>query len=119
MTDINAILKKVKQELSAGLPFMEGKEQGSIPTEVEVTVKEFGMLKDKEQNDREYVCFLIEEDNEHFFFGGSVITETFQTIQGIVSEIELKQLLEAGLKVKFHKKLSTEKNREYMAMELV
>ena len=119
MANIQDILMRVKQELSAGLPFMEGREQGAIVTGIEFTVKEFGMLKDKEQNDREYACFLLEEDNEHFFFGGSVITETFQTLQRILSDEELKQLLDAGLRVKFEKKVSTEKNREYMTMDVL
>lgn len=119
MTNIANILKKVKAELSAGLPFMEGREQGSIVTGHEFTIVEFGFLKDKEENDREYACFLLKEDEKHFYFGGSVITDNLKKIQGVLSSEELAELMTQGLKVKFTKVLSQDKKREYMSMELV
>lgn len=118
MSSIADILKKVKAELSAGLPFMEGREKGSLVNDVEFTITEFGFLTDNE-NDRPYVCFLLREDTEHFFFGGGVVTEKLHSIKELLSEDELKTLLAEGLKVKFTSKKSKDKNRDYTDMELV
>lgn len=118
MSNIAELLKKVKAELSAGLPFMEGRENGSLVCDVEFTITEFGFLTDNE-NDRPYVSFLVREDDEHFFFGGSVVTKKLQTIKELLSEDELKALLTEGLKVKFITKKSKDKKRDYTDMELV
>lgn len=118
MSNVSEILKRVKSELSAGLPFMEGREKGSLVCGVEFTITEFGFLTDNE-NDRPYVCFLLREDNEHFYFGGGVVTEKLQTIKNILSEEELKALLTEGLRVKFETKKSKDKNRDYTDMELI
>lgn len=115
MSNLNEILKKVKTELSNGLPFMEGRENGSLVCGHEFTLKEFGFLTDNE-NDRPYVCFLLEEDEEHFYFGGGVVTEKLQQVKEILTEEELKTLLSSGLKVMFEKKKSKDKNREYVDM---
>lgn len=118
MSNVSEILKKVKAELSAGLPFMEGRENGTIVCGYEFTITEFGFLTDNE-NERPYVSFLVKEDDEHFFFGGSVITEKLQTIKNLLTEEELTELLNEGLKVTFVKKKSKDKNREYTDMELI
>lgn len=118
MSNVQDILKKVKAELSAGLPFMEGREKGSLICGHEFTITEFGFLKDNE-TERDYVAFLLKEDSEHFFFGGGVVTEKLQTIKNILSEDELKALLEEGIKVTFETKKSKDKNRDYTDMELI
>lgn len=118
MLNVNEILKKVKSELSNGLPFMEGREKGTIVCGYEFTIKEFGFLMDNENN-RPYVCFLVEEDTEHFYFGGGVVTEKLQQIKEILSDEELKTLLSTGLKVAFENKKSKDKNRDYIDMAIL
>lgn len=118
MSNITEILKKVKAELSAGLPFMEGKEKGSIVAGYEFTIKEFDFLVDTD-NQEPYVCFLVAEDEEHFFFGGSVVTEKLRRIKELLTEEELNDLKSTGLKVNFIQKKSKDKNREYMDLELI
>lgn len=118
MSNITEILKKVKAELSAGLPFMEGREKGSIVFDIPLTIEEFDFLTDNEKNEP-YVCFLLREDKEHFYFGGGVVTEKLKAIKEILSDEELKTVKEAGLQVTFVKKKSKDKNREYTDMELI
>ena len=118
MSNITEILKKVKAELSAGLPFMEGREKGNIVFDMPLTIEEFDFLTDNEKNEP-YVCFLLREDNNNFYFGGGVVTEKLKAIKDILSDEELKTLKENGLKVTFVKKKSKDKNREYTDMELI
>lgn len=118
MSRISEILKKVKTELSAGLPFMEGREKGSIVADYELTINEFDFLVDTDSQEP-YVCFLVAEDNEHFFFGGGVVTEKLKRIKELLNDEELQELKSEGLKVRFVKKKSKDKNREYMDLELI
>lgn len=118
MTNITDILKKVKNELSAGLPFMEGREKGSIVAGYEMTIGEFDFLVDGDSKEP-YVAFLVKEDAEHFFFGGGVVTEKLKRLKECLTEEELKQLKSEGLKVKFEKKTSKDKKREYTDLELI
>ena len=118
MSRISEILKKVKTELSAGLHFMEGREKGSIVADYELTINEFDFLTDSETQEP-YVCFLVAEDKEHFFFGGGVVTEKLKRIKEVLTDEELNELKGEGLKVKFVKKKSKDRNREYMDLELI
>lgn len=111
---LQELINKVFQ---AGLPFMDGREKGSLATEVEVHITEFGFLKEEETGEQ-YVAFNLLEDNEHFYFGGNVITEKMKTIETLLNEEQLEELKKEGLLVKFIKKNSKNK-REYMDMEVL
>lgn len=115
---VKDLVKRIKTELSNGLPFMEGRENGSLVCDTSVTISEFGFLTDHEKGE-EYAVFLLKEDSEHFYFGGGVVTEKLQTIKQMLTEDELKELLTEGLQVKFEKKKSKDKNREYTDMEVL
>lgn len=106
----------IKKEFQAGLPFMDGREKGSLVTEAEVHITDFGFLK--EENGEQYVAFNLKEDMEHFYFGGNVITEKMKTVENLLSEEQLEELKREGLKVKFIKKESKNK-RDYMDMEVL
>ena len=112
------LLEKLKKELESGLPFMEGRENGKLVCETPYTIKDFGYLRDK-KTQQPYVCFIVDENKEKFFFGGSVLTDTFKKIEGILSEEELQQLLTEGLRVVFHEQKSKDNLRTYIVMELV
>ena len=118
MSRLSEILKKVKTELSAGLPFMEGREKGTLVADYELTINEFDFLTDSETQEP-YVCFLVAEDTQHFFFGGGVVTEKLKRIKEVLTDDELNELKTQGLKVKFVKKKSKDRNREYMDLELI
>lgn len=115
---MNELLLRLKKELSNGLPFMEGREKGSLVCEVPFTVNNFGFLKDK-QTQEPYVCFTIKEDDTKFYFGGGVVTDTFKKIEGVLSEQELESILNEGLHVMFHEQRSKDNLRAYMVMELI
>ena len=118
MSMIQELRKRIKSELANGLPFMEGRENGSIVCGTELTISEFGFLTDHEKGE-EYAVFLLKEDNEHFYFGGGVVTEKLQTIKEMLSQEELEILKQEGLQVRFEKKKSKDKNREYTDMEVL
>lgn len=115
---MNELLLRLKKELSNGLPFMEGREKGSLVCEVPFTVNNFGFLKDK-QTQEPYVCFTIKEDDTKFYFGGGVVTDTFKKIEAVLSEQELESILNEGLHVMFHEQRSKDNLRAYMVMELI
>lgn len=115
---MNNVLAKLKKEISNGLPFMEGREKGSLVCEVEFTVDNFGFLKDK-QTQQPYVCFTIKEDDTKFYFGGGVVTDTFKKIESILSEDDIISLLNDGLHVMFHEQRSKDNMRSYTVMELI
>lgn len=115
---MSTLLDKLKKELEVGLPFMEGRENAKLVCEMPYTVKDFGYLRDK-KNQQQYVCFITEENKDKFFFGGSVVTDTFKKIEGILTEEELQQVLSEGLKVVFHEQKSKDNLRTYIVMELI
>lgn len=115
---MNELLLKLKKELTYGLPFMEGREKGTLVYDIPLTVNNFGFLKDKNTH-QPYACFTIKEDDTLFFFGGGVVTDTFKKIETILSEEELKTLLNDGLHVMFHEQRSKDNMRSYTIMELI
>ena len=119
MSMIQSLRERIKNELASGLPFMVGRENGSLTCDIELTITEFGFLKDHKKNE-DYVVFLLEEDKEHFYFGGMVVTEKLKKIEELLSDDELEVLKKEGLKVKFNKKKSPDKNKDsYTDMEVV
>lgn len=100
------------KEFSILLPFMEGKEKGEMDRIVgePFTINNFGFLQDNSDGVvKEYVCFTVAEDTQHFYFGGQVLTENLKELEedGYREEIEKE-----GLPVLFDKKKSKNK-REY------
>ncbi|MEG0408493.1 MAG: hypothetical protein RR623_06430 [Bacilli bacterium] len=111
MINIENILNKLKVELEAGLPFMEGRTKGDILEGVQYTVINFGTLHG---DDGEYVVFITKEDDTKFFFGGQVITEKLVKISNLLKIEELNAVLENGnIKVTFESKKSN-KGRIYL-----
>lgn len=94
------------------LPFMEGKDKGEMERLIDTpcTLREFGFLKDNTDGaDKEYVCFIVDEDPQHFFFGGQVLTDNLRQLD---AEGYHDEIAEHGLPVLFEKKKSKNK-REY------
>ena len=69
-------IKDFKELIDVSIKIAKGKEKGSLDDlkGEKVTVNAIEIVKDNSTND-EYIAFTIEEDNEHFFFGGSVISD--------------------------------------------
>ena len=106
-------LQERAKQFSILLPFMEGKEKGDIDRlqDTPVTIIDFGFLKDTDDkgNDKDYVCFIVKEDPQHFFFGGQVLTENMHELE---AEGYGDDIRKEGLPVEFSKKKSKNK-REY------
>ena len=109
--NFNELMKKVQGVTNSGLPIMEGRETGDIEGILEENVLvnnyEFGMSKDGE-----YVAFTIEGNDTEFFFGGSVITETFKKLDAVLSEEEKEEILKQGLDI-YIEEVKSENKRKY------
>lgn len=102
-------LKDYAKSLKVTLPFMDGREKGDMKrlNNMPCTIREYGFLTDEQ--DKEYVCFTIDEDPQHFYFGGQVLTENMRDItdNGFQADV-----FNEGLPVLFGTRTS-KKNREY------
>ena len=108
------LLKKIKDITSSSLNIMNGKEKGDIRgilNEI-VTVNgyEFGMGQDNS----EYVVFTTKENDMEFYFGSSVITESFKKLDDILEGD--KEILVEGIEIILHEKKS-KNNRRYTYCE--
>lgn len=99
-------------ELQNSLPFMEGRKKGEMQRIVgtTVTITDYGFLQD--ENEKEYICFVVKEDPENFYFGGAVLTDNMKELDtdGYKEEITFN-----GLPVFFDKKMSKNK-KEYVTV---
>ena len=114
MLNILDVLKQVKNQLEVTLPLMEGREKGSLVLDVNMTIKDWGYLTDHEKGE-DYVAFIIEEDANNFYFGGSVITDKFKKIDAMGEEV-VNTIKEHGMPVVFEAKKSKASNMTYHDM---
>ena len=106
-----ALIQKVQNITSSGLPMMEGRIKEDITEGVVYNINEIGFLKGDTE---EFVVFTTKESDEAFYYGGSIITQKIKEIQEVLSEEEVKELLASGLEVTFQKKTSKNK-KKYMS----
>lgn len=116
MMNLENILAKVKEVTASGLPFMEGREKGDLDKLIgeTITITDYGFMEqiDKDGVVKEYVAFILKEDDENFFFGGQVLTDSMKKIEDSLTDKEIEKLLENGIPVALGKKKS-KNNREY------
>lgn len=95
--------------LANTLPCMENREKGNIDTLTgsTVTIRDYGFLKD--EHDKDYVAFVVDENSKEFFFGGQVLTGQLQELD---AENYKPTIQKDGLPVLLGKKMSKAK-REY------
>lgn len=103
------------KEFGASLPFMEGREKGDVKSLVGqvITLREYGFLKEGGDDNREYICFTVDEHKGEFYFGGTVLTDQIMQLdkEGYGESIE-----EEGLSILLTAKKSKNK-REYINVE--
>ena len=106
-----SILEKVKKQMEKQANVMEGRTKGdTCPwTSLDGIIKDFTILKDK-NTDSEYSAFIVEGNDEEFFFGGSVVTDKLKRICDMLTDEELAELKKEGLPVMFVGKKSKNKN---------
>ena len=112
--NIQDILRQVKNQLEVTLPLLEGREKGSLVLNMEMTVKDWGYLTDHEKN-ADYDDFIVKEDNNNFYFGGSVTTDKFKKID-LMGEEVVTTLKSNGLPVTFEEKKSKSSGMKYHDM---
>jgi predicted metallo-beta-lactamase superfamily hydrolase len=105
------------KEMSISLPLMEGREKGELDRIVNdtVTIREYGFMNDTDDkgNEKEYVAFIVDEDPEHFYFGGQVLTDHMREFE---NDGYHEAIVKEGLPVMLGKKKSKNK-REYTTVE--
>ena len=112
-----SILEKVKKQMEKQTNVMEGRTKGEIKELTAYLIKDFTILKDKNTNS-EYSAFIVEGNDEEFFFGGAVVTDKLKRITDLLTDSELEELKKEGIPVMFVTKKSKNK-RNYMDMELL
>lgn len=87
-------LKERSQEFGNQLPFMQGRNKGELDRikNTPVTIREYGFMTDtdeKTHQEKDYVCFIVDEDPQNFYFGGQVLTENMKSLEaeGYADEI--------------------------------
>lgn len=102
-------LRETAKSLQNNLPFMDGREKGDMERIVNMncTIHDYGFLQDDKDND--YVCFIIDEDPQTFYFGGQVLTDNMHELDNFGYH---QAVNDEGLPVFFGKKISKNK-REY------
>jgi hypothetical protein len=102
-------LKDRAKEFSTVLPFMEGRDKANFQELIDRTViiTDYGFLKDTP--DKQYVAFVIKEDDKHFYFGGQVLTDQISQLdkEGFGAEIRRD-----GLPAKFAEKKAKKPNEQ-------
>ena len=100
-----------------GIPFMEGREKGTLPIGTPATINDWGYIKG---DDGEYSVISLRETPKQFYFGGSIITKNLKAFEELAEEngVDLATVKNEGIQVIFNKEKS-KNNREYMYMELV
>ena len=111
-----SVLNKVKKGLEKQANVMEGRTKGEIKQLTAYIIKDFTILKDKEG--REYSAFIVDDNDEEFFFGGAVVTDKLKRITEMLSDDELAELKNEGLPVMFIEKKSKNK-RTYIDIEIL
>ena len=112
-----SILEKVKKQMEKQANVMEGRTKGEIKELTAYLIKDFTILKDK-NTDSEYSAFIVEGNDEEFFFGGAVVTDKLKRITDLLTDSELEELKKEGIPVMFVTKKSKNK-RNYIDMELL
>ena len=108
MSNMKSLRDRAK-ELQNSLPFMESREKGEMKriVDMNVTIRDYGFLQDEKE--KEYVCFIIDEDPQNFYFGGQVLTDNMHDLEADGYHAEI---LENGLPARFGTKMSKNK-KEY------
>ncbi|MGL5749024.1 MAG: hypothetical protein ACRCXT_00740 [Paraclostridium sp.] len=113
---MKSLMDRLKLEMSNGLPFMEGREKADQILDLEITIKEFGFM---DSEDGKYSAYIIEENDDCFYFGGTLLTERFTKITEVFNEKEIEELKAEGIKIKLTTKKSVKSKRPYTSVEFI
>lgn len=107
-------LRDRAKEFSVQLPFMDGREKGETKDLIGQvsTIVDYGFLPN--ENGEPYVCFIVKERSDKFYFGGSVLTDRMTQLE---EEGFHDEIVESGLPVLMTEQKSKKTNRSYTAVE--
>ena len=107
-------LRDRAKEFSVQLPFMDGREKGETKELIGQisTIVDYGFLPN--ENGEPYVCFIVKERSDKFYFGGSVLTDRMTQLD---EDGYRDEILEGGLPVLMTEQRSKKSNRTYTAVE--
>ena len=107
-------LRDRAREFSVQLPFMDGRDKGETKEILSTvcTIIDYGFLPN--DTGEPYVCFIVKEIPDKFFFGGSVLTARMTELE---DEGYHDAIVEEGLPVLMTEKKSKKSNRGYMNVE--
>lgn len=116
---MSTLLSRLKQLTSKGIALQEGKENIKVKTllDTPLTLADYGFLTDPKTNE-EYVAIVVHEYPNNFFYGGSVVTDTFKKLGDEFTEEELVQVIEEGVTFTLRGKTSSN-NRDYIVIEFM
>lgn len=74
-----------------GIPFMKDRTKGDVSELIgkEVTIRDFDFIAG---DNGEYVCFIVDEIADTFYFGGSVLTNNLKSLLDDKEEIKAEGL---------------------------
>ena len=105
-------LKELAKGMNAGkgIEFMEGRNKGEADELLDrtVTIRNYDFINGE---NGEYAVFIIDEDEENFYFAGSVLTDNLRQL-----EAHKEEIIAEGLPTKFTQRKSKAK-RNYTAVE--
>ena len=94
-----------------GIEFMDKRTKGETEELLDkvVTIRDYAFI---EGTEGEYAVFIIDENDEKFYFGGKVITDNLKAF----TEEEHEELIKEGLPTLFSQRTSKSK-RKYISVE--
>jgi hypothetical protein len=108
-------LRERAQEFEIQLPIMKDRTKGDLDgiKNITVTIRDFGFmtaLDKKTKLEKEFACFIIDEDPACFYFGGQVVTDNLKKLEadGYTAEIQKE-----GLPVEFTDRHSDTSGNDY------
>lgn len=111
---INDLLKNKVKDLNGDIEFMLGRdkvEEGKGLEEGKTyNIKDWDYLNG---DNGEYIVFIVDEDEKHFYFGGQIVTMKFKSLDSTCSEKEIEEIKIEGLPVEFEKKVSKKTKSKY------
>lgn len=95
-----------------GIEFMSDRTKGETDELIGrvVTIRDYAFIKG---DNGEYVVFIIDENDDKFYFGGMVLTNNLKEL----SEEEHQELKQDGLPTLFKKQMNKKGKREYTSVE--
>ena len=109
MSRLSDAIKEKKQKH----PLMEGREKGDNANILnnEITIIDYDIINGK---DGEYLLFITKEDDAHFYFGGTILTNDFKDFEskGLHDDVKAE-----GVRIKLHEQKNEKGNRTYIAVD--